>query len=143
MRRLRSGTETEPNKLYNERLSTSLEDEWPLLVFERVSRRVRAQKSLPPLETRPMSTSQRCANLILDETFLEVRAKLLEVAATLDRIDRSSDEGQPLDDASGKRRAKLDDAIRILLSEGPDRAERLQKLFSREYEPEWRTTMNL
>lgn len=90
-----------------------------------------------------MSTPQRCANLILDETFLEVRAKLLEVAATLDRIDRSSDEGQPLDAASGKRRAKLDDAIRILLSEGPDRAERLQKHFSREYEPEWRTTMNL
>ena len=85
----------------------------------------------------------RTANAILDESFLEVRAKLLEVAATLDRIDRSADQGQPLDDQSVPRRAKVDEAIRILLSEGPDRAERLQKLFSRDYEPQWRQKMDV
>ncbi len=90
-----------------------------------------------------MSSTPRNANTILDETFLEVRAKLLEVAATLDRIDRSADDGQPLDQQAGLRRAKLDDAIRILLSEGPDRAERLQRLFSREYQPQWRQTMQI
>ncbi len=85
----------------------------------------------------------RAASQILDESFLEVRAKLLEVAATLDRIDRSADEDAPLSDAAQPRRASLDDAIRILLSEGPDRAERLQRLFSRKYEADWRKQMQL
>jgi hypothetical protein len=85
----------------------------------------------------------QAANQILDESFLEVRAKLLEVAATLDRIDRSADDGSPLSDQAKPRRGKVDDAIRILLSEGPDRAERLQRLFSREYEADWRTQMQI
>jgi hypothetical protein len=87
--------------------------------------------------------SQRTATAILDESFLEVRAKLLEVAATLDRIDRSSDDGQPLTGNATARRAKLDEAIRILLSEGPDRAFRLQRLFSREYDAGWRDQMHV
>ena len=87
--------------------------------------------------------SQRTATAILDESFLEMRAKLLEVAATLDRIDRSSDDGQPLTVDATARRAKLDEAIRILLSEGPDRASRLQRLFSREYEAGWRDQMRV
>jgi hypothetical protein len=85
----------------------------------------------------------QAANQILDESFLEVRAKLLEVAATLDRIDRSADDGSPLTHQPKPRRGKADDAFRILLSEGPDRAERLQRLFSREYEADWRTQMQI
>ena len=85
----------------------------------------------------------RAADTILEESFLEVRAKLLEIAATLDRIDRSADEEQKLSDVTQPRREKLDEAIRILLSEGPDRAERLQKLFSRDYESDWRDQMKL
>lgn len=85
----------------------------------------------------------RAADQILDESFLSVRAKLLELAATLDRIDRSADEGAPLMDENQPRRASVDDAIRILLSEGPDRAERLQRLYSREYESDWRSRMQL
>ncbi len=83
------------------------------------------------------------ANQILDDSFLEVRAKLLEVAATLDRVDRSADDHSPLSPEALPRRAKLDEAIRILLSEGPDRAERLQRLFSREYEADWRAQMQV
>jgi hypothetical protein len=85
----------------------------------------------------------RPATQILDESFLETRAKLLEVAATLDRIDRSVDEELPLTDEAKPRRKSLDDAIRILLSEGPDRAERLQRLFSRDYEADWREQMQI
>ena len=85
----------------------------------------------------------RPATQILDESFLEVRAKLLEVAATLDRIDHSADEGTPLDASAEVRRQKLDDAIRLLLSEGPDRAKRLQRLFSREYDTKWREQMQI
>ncbi len=85
----------------------------------------------------------RAADDILDDTFLETRAKLLEVAATLDRIDRSADEQAALSQRAKPRRTKLDDAIRILLSEGPDRAERLQRLFSRDYETDWRQQMQV
>ena len=85
----------------------------------------------------------RPADQILDETFLEVRAKLLEVAATLDRVDRAADEASPLSQAGDRRRKQIDDGIRILLSEGPDRAERLQRLFSREYETNWREEMQI
>ena len=82
--------------------------------------------------------TSRTATEILDHSFLEVRAKLLEVAATLDRIDCAADDGQPLGSAASVQRQKVDDAIRILLGEGPDRAERLQILFSRDYESSWR-----
>ena len=58
------------------------------------------------------------ADEILGGTFLEVRAKLLEVAATLDRIERAENQ---LDAESSKLRAKLDQAIHILLSSGGDR----------------------
>ena len=85
----------------------------------------------------------RAADQILDETFLEVRAKLLEVAATLDRIDRASDDGQPLSSRAEPLREQIGEGIRICLSEGSDRAERLQKLFSRDYESDWRAQMQL
>ena len=65
------------------------------------------------------------------------------MAATLDRIDRSADDDSPLTDEAKPRRSRLDDAIRILLSEGPDRAERLQRLFSRDYETDWRNQMKI
>lgn len=87
--------------------------------------------------------AQRNATAILDECFLPVRAKLLEIAATLDRIDRACDDGPQLEQEAAGRRASIDDGIRILLSEGPDRAERMQRLFSRDYEPDWRAKMSV
>ncbi len=84
--------------------------------------------------------SMQNADEILGGTFLEVRAKLLEVAATLDRIERAENQ---LDAESSKLRAKLDQAIHILLSSGGDRAERLQRLFSRDYEDQWRSDFGL
>jgi len=85
----------------------------------------------------------RAASQILTESFLDVRAKLLEVAATLDRIDRSADEEESLSPAAQGQREQVDAAIQILLSQGPDRAERLQKLFSRDYDSSWRQDMKL
>lgn len=87
--------------------------------------------------------AERTANDILDECFLETRAKLLEVAATLDRVDRAAEEGQSVSGPTAEARKKIDDAIRLLLSEGPDRAERLQLLFSREYASDWRKEMQV
>lgn len=85
----------------------------------------------------------RPADQILDESFLQIRAKLLEVAATLDRIDRAAEEEAPLSDDAQSQRSQVDDAIRLCLSEGPDRAARLQQLFSRTYEPNWRSEMDV
>jgi hypothetical protein len=82
-------------------------------------------------------TKTRNGDVIVAESFLEIRAKLLEVAATLDRIDRGS-EHQPLGSDAHAQRALLGEATQILLREGPNRAQELQQLFSRGYETDWR-----
>ena len=70
---------------------------------------------------------------VLDAFFLEVRSRLLDVAATLDRIDRGA--GGPLDD---HRVAKIRRSIEALLKSGPGRAEPIQEIFSLEYDPAWK-----
>ena len=72
---------------------------------------------------------------VTDRYFLEMRAKVLEVAASLDRIDRSELVRPTSRDA---RLEKLERAIRILLESGPGRAERVQQVFSRSYDANWR-----
>lgn len=71
---------------------------------------------------------------ILDREFLVIRAKILEVAAALDRIERA--EG----DASSDSRIKLlADAIDVIATKHADpiRAEKIQLLFSRQYDENW------
>jgi hypothetical protein len=75
---------------------------------------------------------------VLNREFLELRAKVLELAASLDRLDRAS--GDVADDP---RLAKLHRGIEILLSADPDRAERVQLLFSRAYDDDWQAAFNL
>ncbi len=74
----------------------------------------------------------------LDKFYLEARARLLELAATLDRIDR----GQP--NPSDSRLQLLKKAIAQLnestSSTSNDRAEQLQLLFSLGYDSIWLTT---
>ena len=50
---------------------------------------------------------------VLEQEFLPIRAKILEVAAALDRLDRAS--GSVASDA---RRAQLQAAIQVLLRPG-------------------------
>jgi hypothetical protein len=68
----------------------------------------------------------------LDTFFLEARAKILDLAAILDRIHRG--EGDVADDA---RLAKLREALDIVRDESGGRAERVQKLFSIDYDANW------
>lgn len=84
----------------------------------------------------------RTGEMIVSESFLEVRAKLLEVAATLDRIDRCS-EGAPLESDAAEKRTLIAKAIEMVSSPDPGRAEKLQQLFSREYESQWRSKMGV
>ncbi len=72
---------------------------------------------------------------VLNQFYLEARARLLEVAATLDRIDR----GGVADD--DPRLGLLRQAIHVLdqstSKPATDRAEQLQLLFSRQYDAQW------
>lgn len=72
------------------------------------------------------------SNEILDREFLELRAKILEIGATLDRIERA--EG---DASSDPRMTLIADAIKIVAGGDVHRAERIQLLFSREYDEAW------
>ena len=72
------------------------------------------------------------AKTALDQFFLEARSKILDLAAILDRVNRG--EGTVEDDA---RLAKIREALEILRDESGGRAERVQKLFSIDYDAEW------
>ena len=69
----------------------------------------------------------------LETYFHEVRSKLLDVAAVLDRMDRG--DGGPLND---HRVEKIRRSIETLLKSGPGRAEQIQEIFSLEYDPQWK-----
>jgi hypothetical protein len=70
----------------------------------------------------------------LDSHFLEARSKLLDLAAILDRIGRGRDATAVSDDP---RLAKIRLALEVLLDPSGGRAERIQKVFSLDYDPAW------
>lgn len=70
----------------------------------------------------------RNAKLVLEQQFLEMRWRALSLAADLDRIERA-EEGRELL-KTDPRLGKLREAIKILLQNEPDRAERVQMVFS-------------
>jgi hypothetical protein len=75
---------------------------------------------------------------LLNRDFLEIRAKILELAAALDRLDRG--EGNVDDDP---RLALIHGGLNILLDGDPHRAERMQLLFSQPYEEGWRKRLGI
>jgi hypothetical protein len=80
--------------------------------------------ALPPLP----------AQVALDNFFLDVRARLLDVAAILDRINRGQGNDAALADP---RMAKVRQALAVLRDQSGGCAERIQQLFSLEYDPSW------
>ena len=70
---------------------------------------------------------------VLDQEFLVVRARLLEIAAALDRMGRAA--GSVADDP---RALAIRQALDILANMQSDRAEQIQLIFSREYDDAWR-----
>ena len=75
---------------------------------------------------------------VLDREFLEIRAKILDLAASLDRLDRGAGEVD-----ADPRLKKILDGIRLLLRDEGGRAEELQLLFSRTYDNQWKETFGL
>lgn len=79
-------------------------------------------------------SSPQSARQILDRHYLEIRSKILDLAASLDRIERAADQASVKDDP---RIAKLQTGIKLLLSGATDRAEQVQMLFSDAYTAGW------
>ena len=83
-------------------------------------------------------TSPMTADQVLSREYLEIRGKILELAASLDRIQRSHGTVQ-----SDRRRQLIAQGLEILSSGASDRAEQIQLLFSRPYSPDWREEFGL
>ncbi len=72
---------------------------------------------------------------VLDRHFLDARARLLDLAAILDRLGR----GQGASDVAGDPRLlKIRRALEVLADVDGRRAERILKIFSLDYDPAWR-----
>ena len=75
------------------------------------------------------------ASRALEQYFLEARCRLLDLAAILDRIGRG-------DGASGvdpdPRLERIRQALDVLSDKSGGRAERIQKIFSLDYDPNWK-----
>jgi hypothetical protein len=80
-------------------------------------------------------SSPQSARQILDRHYLEMRSKILDLAASLDRVAVADGDGTAANDP---RLAKLNAGLQILLqSDVSDRAEQVQMLFSDAYVPNW------
>jgi hypothetical protein len=78
------------------------------------------------------------ARQTLDREFLELRAKLLQIGAMLDRLDRA--DGSVANDP---RLAGIRQALEVLQGDAEDRAKQIQLIFSRTYDPAWRTELRV
>lgn len=94
---------------------------------------LRPYAMLPTAKLRPRSSQQ-----VLDDEFLIVRAKILELAAALDRIERGSEPG-----ADADRLLLVRSALEVLVESPGDRAEQVQLMFSRPYAADWRQKLEV
>jgi hypothetical protein len=75
---------------------------------------------------------------ILNREFLEIRCKILDLAAAFDRLHRA--DGSVADDP---RLERLREALTVVQDNAHDRAEQVQLVFSREYDQAWRETFKV
>ncbi len=75
---------------------------------------------------------------VLSREFLEIRAKILEVAAAFDRLERSTG-----DVSEDPRIARLHEALKVASEPTEDRAEQVQLVFSRPYDETWQRAMKV
>lgn len=75
---------------------------------------------------------------VLNREFLEIRCKILDLAAAFDRLGRA--DGSVADE---ERVARLREALSLVLEEPHDRAEQVQMIFSRSYDDDWQETFKV
>jgi hypothetical protein len=73
------------------------------------------------------------AEEVLNREFLQIRAKILEIGATLDRLDRGDGSVD-----SDPRMAQIRRGLETLLQSSTRRAEQIQMVFSLPYDERWR-----
>jgi len=84
-------------------------------------------------------SSPMTAREVLDREYLEIRAKILQLAASFDRLDRSA--GDYRQDA---RLALIQKGLELVADPScPDRAERIQLVFSREFNQNWQEELGV
>jgi hypothetical protein len=86
------------------------------------------------MNPQPPSLTPLTAATALDRHFLEARSLLLDLAGMLDRIDRGANAA---DLAQDRRLLKIRQALEVLREPGDGRAERIQQIFSLDYDPSW------
>lgn len=84
------------------------------------------------------SKNQRPSTPVLDREYLDIRSKILQLAAALDRIQRHDQTAN-----TDARMDLIEKGIQILLDRGENRAERVQLVFSRPYDEKWQTTFEM
>ena len=87
--------------------------------------------------TIPMTPAQ-----VLAREFLEIRAKILELAASFDRLDRAAAANETGIE-SDARLAQIQAALAQLKPNMLARAEQVQIIFSRRYEATWPQAMGI
>ncbi len=75
----------------------------------------------------------RTASEVLEQEFLQVRAKILEVAAFFDRLGEA-----PASTINADQLELLQKGCEILNDDSDNKAAQIQLLFSREYKDDWR-----
>lgn len=99
-----------------------------------------SRRHFPVAARTPDVPHQRDSLEVLDRDFLEIRAKILEIAASLDRIDRApARHGEHPD----PRLAQVRQALDALGQPGPDRAETIQLIFSLSYDAAWQDALGV
>jgi len=81
--------------------------------------------------------ASRDAAVVLNREFLEIRSRILELAAALDRVDRAPESAGAPHHPPDRRLAQLRKALEALLVPDHGRAETVQTIFSLEYDPHW------
>lgn len=75
------------------------------------------------------------ADTHFEREFLEIRCRLLDIASALDRIEGAAGAEELRDHT---RMQWIRESAQVLVDGQPDRAERVQKIFSLAYEENWR-----
>jgi len=75
---------------------------------------------------------------VLNREFLEIRCRILDVAAAFDRLSRS-----PGTVAADPRVTRLNEALTAILEGDENRAEQVQMIFSRPYDDAWQDNLKV
>ncbi len=81
---------------------------------------------------------ERSAEQIVADDFMIARARIVELAATLDRIERATGDVE-----DSKNMQLLIQGMQVLCDEEVEKAKRVQLLMSRHYDPQWQSQMSI